>query len=260
MRLLVAATAPEDDAGRERREAEARALGIGGDARLSPGERVEIHRAMYFLRLRDAIGEDFPAVRAALGEPAFAELVAGYAAARPPRDPSLVGAGAALPDHLATHLPQGAPEWLLDLARFEGALAAVFVEVDEPVLRAERLASLPPDRWPGLEIRPIAALRVLAPRHAVDEIRSHLLAGRPAEPSGLPDGSIRAWRQESRVFQRRIGPVEASCLEAARGGIPFATLCGHLAATAPGLDAAEHALGLLRVWLEDELIVDPGNA
>lgn len=265
---LISAPAPADDEARRVRQAEASALGIVGDDRLDAGGRTGIYAGMWFARIHDAVAEDYPATRLALGERGFADLLREYLAECPPSNPSLRHAGDRLARSKALGRAPGAPAWLADLAAFEHAIVVSFDARDEPVLRGETLAGLAPPAWPGFVVRRVASLVVLRPRHPVDAIRDRLLEGVPLDdlPEAPAPAALLSWRQEERVFHRRADALEAALLDAARPdeGIPFASLC-ELAARHldPGgqtddgpPDPAEAVLARLELWLRDDVLVD----
>lgn len=263
---LIASTPPGCDEELGAREAEARALGVVGDRRLAAGERAGIYAGMWFARIHDAIAEDYPATRLALGERVFATMLRGYLAAHPPRDPSLRHAGDRLADHLERVGDAGWPAGIAEVAAFERAIVASFDAPDEAVLDADALAALAPADWPGFPVRPVASLVVLRPGHPVDTIRERLLAGETL--AAMPDAppALFSWRQGERVYHRRADALEAALLDAAREGssLPFATLC-ELAdrnlgdrddARTPADDPAAAVLARLDLWLRDGLLVD----
>lgn len=268
---LIAAPTAADESVRRDREAEARALGIVGDERLDAAGRAGIYAGMWFARIHDAVAEDYPATRRALGAEAFARMLRGYLAAHPPHDPSLRHAGDRLAAYLAGRCEDGLPAWLAEMASLEHAITLAFDARDEDTLAEETLASLAPERWPSLEMRFVSSLVVLRPLHPVDVLRERLLADEPLDDLPPPPAALLTWRQEERVFHRRADGFEASLLDEARGagGMSFEALCetaaSRVEAVGPGSagrgtpdDAAAAVLGRLKVWLRDGLLADPG--
>lgn len=243
-------TAPDDAL-----EAELAALAIRGDARLSAAERVRIYGRMYFLRLRDALASDLPALRRALGDAPFDALVQAYVAAHASDRPSLRDLGRHLPGFAAAH-PELVATWQAELAQLEWALIDAFDARDEDVLDAGHLASLPPEAWPDLEIRPVASLVLLSCTTPVDVVHERLLAGEDVSPPAPEATWLRVWRQDLQVFQRRTGEQEMAALRWLHRGASFGELCGWLAEHAPSDPGAE-ATALLRRWLDDALLVAP---
>jgi hypothetical protein len=236
-------------------DGELAALSIRGDGRLSAAERVRIYGRMYFLRLRDALASDLPALRRALGDASFDALVQAYVAAHPSDRPSLRDLGRHLPGFAMAHPALVAP-WQAELAQLEWALTCAFDAPDEDVLEAADLASLAPESWPDLEIRPVASLVLLSCTTPVDVVHERLLAGEDvAEPA--PDATwLRVWRQDLQVFQRRTAEREMAALRWVHRGASFGELCGWLAEQ-PTIDPGAEATALLRRWLDDALLVAP---
>lgn len=238
-------------------EQAAAALPIAGDERLSAAERLAIYAGMHFARIRDVLAEDFPATRrAAAGE--FDSLVGAYLDAHPTDDPSLRRAGRHIGAFLSRH-----PEWIRfawqpELARLEWEMIESFDAADDATLRPETLASLRPDDWPGLRLRPVASLRRLSFHYPVDRIRERLLAGdgpRPADPERV---QLRVWRQDFTVYLRRLDRTETLALEALERGGTFADLCERVAEDERARDEpASAVLELLRLWLADEILASP---
>jgi hypothetical protein len=127
------------------------------------------------------------------------------------------------------------------------------------VLEREALARLAPEAWPEIAIRPVASLVLLEPTFAVERLRAELLSDDASAPPSQVDADgrpLRVWRQELRVYFRRIDRDELAALRLAAKGASFAEVCAALEADGPGADPAEAALALLSRWLDDALLVD----
>lgn len=233
-----------------RLESAAATLPIARDDRLSPAERVGIYTGMIFLRIRDAIAEDFPATLAALGEGRWDETIAAYLRAHPTDHPDLRMAARFLPAFLRRS--ERGP--IADLADLEWALVDSFTAGDAAPLRPEALQALAPEEWPELEIRVVPSLRLLEPRSACDRNRKALLEGADAPLDEEAPFPLRLWRRDLRVFHKRIEPLECEALARAAQGTSFADLCEWLADAAPDREPSEAAVGLLQTWLADELL------
>ncbi len=227
-------------------------LPIGGDDRLAPADRLGIYTGMIFVRIRDAIAEDFPATRTALGDDAWEDLIARYLRAHPTDHPDLRLA----PRHLPGFLRATGPGPLAELAELEWALMESFTAADSTVLRATTLADLAPDAWPEMLVRATPSLRLLTPRSDVDRNRRRLLDGEEVELRPTSPYALRVWRRDLRVFHKRIDPLEHGALQLLRSGVTFADLCAWLADHDES-DPSEVAVRLLQAWLADELLVAP---
>jgi hypothetical protein len=63
--------------------------------------------------------------------------------------------------------------------------------------------------------------------------------------------NVRVWRQDLRVYHRRIDAAERVALGAVQGAASFADVCEQIAAD----DAvADRAFALLQTWLDDGLL------
>jgi hypothetical protein len=263
-------------------------LPIRTDERLDAAGRVAIYSGMYFVRIRDAIAEDYPALHKALGCGGFERLIQAYLAAHAPRHPSLRQAATHLADFVARRHDLAPESWHAPLARLEAAMVAAFDARDEEPLRAADLEALAAEEWSELPLRPVASLVLLEPGVAADRIREALLedASDGSDPccSVAPHLEargvrLRVWRQGHTVFLRRLEEREARALEFLAAGASFGALCASLddgirAATGSGgctrdgesigeddlPDAAEEAVRLLRRWLDDELLARPASA
>jgi hypothetical protein len=235
------------------------ALPLRGDERLSAEERVAIYAAMHFVRIRDALAEDYPGLLAALGDERFAALAESYLRAHPTDHPSLRYAGRNLPSFLAAQASLVPEPWAADLARVEWALVDSFDAPDDCVLTRESLETLAPEAWGSLHLRAVRSLVVLELGFEVDTARERLLASGSAEVARTAQ-TLRVWRQQFRVYYRRMDETEARAVERlAGGGLSFAELCAWLAEETEEAEAAPAALRLLECWLSDELLVSPGS-
>jgi hypothetical protein len=247
LRELITAPSPA------RLEPEAGEL-LRGDPERPAGSRLEVYRHAWFHRIHDALANDFGALARVLGEGGFRDLVQAYLRAHPPSRPSLRDAGARLAGFLA-EAPAAAAlrerfPFAPDLARLEWAILEAFDAADAAPLPRERLAALPPDRWPELRFDFQPALRRLGLGFPVERIRrAHDAeqAGLPARLEPLPT-QICVWRQDERVYYRALEPLEADALRQALSGAPFGQLCEGIAAKLSAGEAPARAAGLLESW------------
>ncbi len=223
---------------------------IGGDR---PGERLRIYGDAYRLRLTDILANDFPVVRALVGEAIFDALATGYLHAHPSRHPSVRHFGRGFANWLRR---QEHPSSWVALADFEWMQGEVFDAADAAAISLEDVARLPAEAWPGLrlELHP-AIRRVRAPGSIPAMVEAHH-AGAPLPPAtpGDPFDWL-LWRQDFRVHWRRLDADEAALLAMAGDGATFAELCARLASSLPESGAALRAIGLLKRWIADGLAI-----
>lgn len=114
--------------------------------RLSSFERLEIYNRQYWFRLLDCLYDDFPGLRAVLGDAQFHKMSRAYLAEYPSRSFQLRNLGQQLETFLTRH-PQWARARLtmaLNMAKFEWAQIEAFDVQALPVLEAKDLAGRNP--------------------------------------------------------------------------------------------------------------------
>jgi hypothetical protein len=226
--------------------------------RLTAFERLEIYNRQYWFRLLDCLYEDYPGLRAALGDARFMRLAVAYLERHPSRSPLLRNLGDRLVDFLAAE-----PEWsrphgtvARDMARLEWAQVVAFDGASRPSATLVKLAGLPPERI-FLRLQPYATLLDLT--HPVDEVVLRLLK----QDSKLRSGASNAvesiarprrrsiasriprratWllvhRQENSVYFKRLNRAQFGVLRALNDGASLADACARLDAKHAGNVAA----------------------
>jgi hypothetical protein len=226
---------------------------VCGQGELDAAARIAIYADMYRARLLDVLREDFPRVRAVLGDEAFSGAASRYLARHPSVHPSVRHLGARFADHLAVE--PGPSRFVADLARLEWARVEVFDAADAEPLRLTDLHAIAPEEWPRLTLRPIAACRVVTAGWPV-----HMIWAAAASPGGEAEwpaapATVRVWREGWSVSHAAMGVSEITAFRAIEQGASFAEVC---AAVAGGRDAdavAREVGALLLRWLEDGLLV-----
>jgi hypothetical protein len=101
---------------------------IKANARLTSVERLEIYSRSYWSRVLESLADDFPGLRAVLGQLAFHRLSRAYLTDCPSRSFTLRNLGARLEEWLRTNQRYGghAPGLALDMARLEWAHIEAF--------------------------------------------------------------------------------------------------------------------------------------
>jgi hypothetical protein len=114
---------------------------IKANDRLTSFERLEIYNRQYWLRVLGSMAEDFPGLRAILGERRFEDMSRAYLAECPSRSFTLRNLGSRLEGWLRRN-----PKWIqgkkllaLDMTRVEWADIEAFDGEAEPVLRGQEL-------------------------------------------------------------------------------------------------------------------------
>ncbi|MCX8072458.1 MAG: DNA-binding domain-containing protein [Candidatus Binatia bacterium] len=175
--------------------------------------RLDIYANMYFFRIRDAVADDFPTLRATIGAERFHNLMTDYLLEHPSRSFTLRDVGRALPAFLRQHSLLHEWPWLADLAELEWAVVEAFDAADRPPAGEAELARVPAEVWGQCTLLWHPSLRVLACGYPV-----HLPWQRwqndeePGEVSAAQTW-LRIWRRDERVFVTAVSQEEAHILK-----------------------------------------------
>ena len=180
--------------------------------RLSSFERLEIYNRIYWFRLLDCLYDDYPGLRAILGEKKFMKLASAYLAKYPSTSFTLRNLGQRLEKFLSEE-----PEWTspneelaLDMARFEWAQVVAFDDAAKPPITTDDLLETPPGKL-RLGLQPYLSLLQL--NYAVDKF---LLAVKKRERDVLRDEASNTFESMPRARKPkrrvRLPKRESVCL------------------------------------------------
>ena len=136
--------------------------------RLSSVERLEIYNRVYWFRILSSLADDFPGLRAVVGQHNFDKLITAYLAELPSESFTLRNLGSRLEAWLRRN-PKFAPKTehlALDMVRLEWADIDVFDSAELPKLTERDLQNLGED--PVLHLQPY--LRLLDLAYPVDDL------------------------------------------------------------------------------------------
>lgn len=167
--------------------------------RLSSFDRLEIYNRVYWFRVLDCLYDDYPGLRAILGERKFGRLATAYLAKYPSTSFTLRNLGR----HLEKFLREE-PHWVtpneelaLDMARFEWAQVLAFDEAAAPPLRPDDVLDTPAAK---LRLRLQPYLSLLELNYAVDKF---LLAVKKREADTLRDEASNTFDSMPRAKKRK---------------------------------------------------------
>jgi hypothetical protein len=237
--------------------------------RLTSFERLEIYNRQYWFRVLSGFAEDFPGVRAVLGERKFDALSKAYLTDCPSESFTLRNLGSRLEAWLRKH-----PAFLgdrrdlaIDMARLEWADIDAFDGLAEPPLKREDFISANP-RQLRLRLQPYVHLLDL--RYPVDELLLSVRADgdelnvssnafserqkrkRVKQVAALKPAEIflAVHRQDESVFFRRLEREEFAILSALNAGKPLAAALDAAwkgSAIAPG-ERQSHVQHWFQTW------------
>jgi hypothetical protein len=137
--------------------------------RLTSLERLEIYSRSYWYRLLDSLYEDFPGLRAVLGQRAFERLAKAYLTDRPSESWTMRNLGSRLEEWLRGNATFAGDrlDLALDMIRLEWAHTEAFDSAEKKVLGPEDLLEL----GPGMRIGLQPYIRLIEMRYPVDDLR-----------------------------------------------------------------------------------------
>ena len=208
--------------------------------RLSSFERLEIYNRVYWFRILSAMADDFPGLRAVIGQKNFDQLLIAYLSDCPSESFTLRNLGSRLQAWLRNHR-EFAPKTeriALDMVRLEWADIEAFDGAELAKLTEADLRNLGED--PTFHLQP--HLRLLDLAYPVDDlllsirgneeqesdIASNVVLERAPRPHGkclqLPKPKkiyLAVHRQEETVYFKRLKPEAFALLRALQQGKPL---------------------------------------
>jgi len=163
--------------------------------RLSSFERLEIYNRQYWFRVLASLDEDFPGLRAIIGQGRFEALCKAYLVDCPSQSFSLRNLGSGLETWLRSHPEHIQPRatLALDMVRLEWAEIEAFDGASEPVLLPGDALASDPD--PHFRLQPY--LQLISLRYPVDDL---LVAIRKDTPDGgMASNAVSEHRKQTRV-------------------------------------------------------------
>jgi hypothetical protein len=242
---------------------------IAPNSRLNAFERLEIYNRQYWFRVLSALAEDFPALRAVMGDERFNAMSVAYLAAHPSRSFTLRNLGSRLVEWLAQH-PEIAGRRhaiAIDVTKVEWAFIEAFDNAERTPLTLEQIATL--DENSRLALQPHVCLMALD--YAADDIALalHQREKRQASEAGVKhqaetDEPVRlprfrrrptwvaAHRLDFNVYYRRLDREEFLTLSALRDGMTLAEalFAGFADSRLPEARRAQCVREWFAVWAE----------
>ncbi len=205
---------------------------------LTPNDRFQVYRGMYWTRLIEALGENYPRVAKALGEAAFTRVSRRYLENHPSRHPSLRYLGHRWPEHLRSHRVRGFPQ-LADLARLDRAVLDSFDAPDVTPLTVDDIKDTPSQSWSALRFQLAPCVHLLRLQHPI-------LGEAPKAPRSRYD--VRVYRLGHEVRHAPMDARQARALRALQRGHSFGEICVIMR-------DAQSAANSLATWLQDGLLL-----
>jgi hypothetical protein len=221
-----------------------------------------VYVGAYRIRLAEYLDEDYPTLRALVGDDVFEALEEEYIAANPSRDRNARWYASRLPEFMQQH-----DEWRLDrpaigMALFERALTDAFDAADTPALSIETLADFSPEDWPRLRFRFHPSFRLL--EVAAGTLDAYIALnsdqGEEAPLAGEGLEAVAVWRSNHDPLYRGLDADEFLALNEARAGQSFGEICQMVAFQNEDQPAAERLAQFLVSWFSEGLVTGAESA
>lgn len=215
--------------------------------RLTSFERLEIYNRQYWFRLLDCFSQDFPGLRATLGDHKFEKMAERYLACYPSQSFTLRNLGSQIERFLREepHWTSPHEKLALDLARFEWAQVVAFDGEARPVLTPQKFLGKKPSRL-SLKLQPYLSLleldypvdewMIALKRKKEESLRSeasNAVETRPKKPSpppkvGLPKPKkvfVAVHRVNHSLYYKRLEPEAYQILVSLQKGDALEEAC-----------------------------------
>jgi hypothetical protein len=236
--------------------------------RLTSFERLEIYNRQYWFRLLDAFSDDFPGLRAILGDRRFEAMAKAYLTDCPSRSFTMRDLGSRLERWLRKHsrYARGRLQLSLDMVRLEWAEIEAFDSASQNPIATDSLASANPAT---LKLRLQPYIRLLELRYPVDDL---LLAIKHDAETNVASNAVNErqkrkkvsalarlkpksvylaiHRLDNTVYFRRLEREEFAILDALGEGrtLERAIVAGFRSSAIRAQERAEHATAWFRNW------------
>jgi hypothetical protein len=222
---------------------------IKPNARLTSFERLEIYNRQYWMRIRGCLYEDYPGLRAILGDQRFERLADAYLSRYPSQSFTLRNLGSRLVKFIEAEPRRVAPHktLALDMARLEWAHTEAFDNEAGTPLETADLTGLDAA---NIRLRLQPHLTLLRLRNEIDDFLIELKkkSGLRSEASNAMEQNRRpkktrrtrglkrrvnflaVHRYQDLVYYKRLEPGQFRLLSALQGGATLAEACAELAA------------------------------
>lgn len=229
---------------------------VTGTEKAKAPMRLAIYFDAYRLRLLEALDSNYPVLHAWIGDAEFEKLGLAYLDAHPSMHFSIRYFGHRLAEYLARAEHYRDKPCVSEMAALEWAMSEVFDAEDGAVMSLDDMATIPPEAWPNMRIRPHASVRRLNLAWNVPAIWKAIRQEQTPEApkAGQWPQPWLIWRQDLKSFFRSLSVDEAWTINAAQSGATFAAICEGLCEWVDAQNVALHAAGLLKQWIADGVI------
>lgn len=230
-----------------------------GTAKVPVTTRLEIYHDAYYLRLLEALQEDFPVLHTLIGCDNFNKIGHDYIVKHPSPFRSLRYFGKDLSAFIRALKPYKDQVWQAELAAFEWALIDAFDAADDKTITIDEMGAVPLEKWATMCFRLHPSLSRLNFRWNVVELwekaKKHKRGIKPKRIA-IEEASWIIWRKEFATQFCSLPVDRAYMFDAMRQGMDFGSICAGLCEWIDEVNVAMHAAALLKGFIVDGLVTN----
>ncbi len=170
-------------------------------------DRLTVYRNGYYVRLQDALANDFPVLLVELGDTRFGKIMTSYLFDHPSGSTSLRHLGHRLSNWLKS---ENHPVVWSEIAALEWAVLNAFDAPDADLLSTNQLSQIPSDQWESLQFRLHPSVTLMSSTHNIHEIWEAVTQYKTKPPSAAVDDYLVVWRLNN---SPKVQPISQACYE-----------------------------------------------
>jgi len=235
---------------------------VSAKGRATPEIQLSIYSYAYAARLREVLGNDYPALLMALGEDQFNQLTNDYIEAHPSHNFSLREFGHNLPDFIADLIRKNSDaqelNWQYELVVFEYSLGLAFDTADTKLFSEQDMATIAPEAWPELKFTLHPSVQRLDFEWNTTEMWQALTADEPKSITAQAETSNAwiVWREQLTTRFRSMPNEEKLAFDTLLNGGCFNDICESLAEVIDEANVPLQTATFLKDWIVHGLITE----
>ncbi len=212
-------------------------------------DRLRVYHNDYYLRLLDALKDDYACLHKHIGDDQFNAIISDYLEAYPSTTFSIREIGLNLPKFLTE---QEANPALVELAKFESTMILSLFSKDANILDMDTLGNIPPEQWGELKLNLHPSLRMLNCQYNTLDFWLAYDNNKPIESVLLDEPTLNlVWRYENEAYFRSLAAEQAILIHAIAAGEIFSDLCEKMLEYFDEEEVVQWVAGALQTWISD---------
>jgi hypothetical protein len=216
-------------------------------------DRLDIYRYGYYLRLLEVSGKDFPCLKSVTGDELFEKIGREYINKFPSNHFSICYFDRFFSSYLSE---AGYEPYLAEIALFEWSLNRAIDAPDANIATFAQLTQIPPEQWPYLQFTLHPSVQCFVFEYNAPEVCHSLMLGNEA-PSCIKyeqPTHWMIWRANHNAYYESCDITRLFIFNAIKQNKSFSEICEGLCEWLNEDEIPGYALGILRYWLDKEII------